>query len=175
MASFVATWGSTASERALPFPCDRALPQPDDALFRAVDVDAPAPLVFRWLCQLKVAPYSYDWIDNFGRQSPRRLIPGLEKLAVGQRFMGLFELVAFEPDRHLTLCLRGSPTFGDVAVTYLVVPTGERSTRLVVKLLMRYARLLPVRLLARWIAPALDLVMMRKQLLTLKGLAEGLT
>ena len=69
------TWGTTAAERTRPFPCDRWLPGADDALFRAVDVDAPARVVFRWLCQLRVAPYSYDWIDNFGRTSPRRLTP----------------------------------------------------------------------------------------------------
>src|SRR3989442_6907518 len=155
MPSLVATWGSTATERALSFPCDRYLPEPDDALFRAVGIDAPATVLFRWLCQLKVAPYSYDWIDNFGRTSPRRLIPGLEALAVGQRFMALFELVEFEPDRDLTLRLHGS-VFGDVAVTYRIIPMGERSTRLVVKLLMRYP--IPLRPLAPWIAPALDLI-----------------
>ena len=47
--------------------------------------------------------FSYDWIDNFGRQSPRELVPGLERLAVGQRVMSIFRLVEFERDVHLTL------------------------------------------------------------------------
>ena len=51
----VRSWGSTAAERALAFPCDRHLPVHDDALFRAIDVDVPAPLLFRWLCQLRLA------------------------------------------------------------------------------------------------------------------------
>jgi hypothetical protein len=87
------------------FPCDRYLSPFDGAYFRAVAVHAPAPVVFRWLCQLRVAPYSYDWIDNFGRQSPRQLIAGLENLKVGQSVMTIFQLVDFEPNRHVTLLL----------------------------------------------------------------------
>src|SRR5436305_1441695 len=107
-ASVSHTWGSTPAERARPFACDRWVERPDDPLFRAIDVDAPAAVVFRWICQLRVAPYSYDWIDNFGRQSPRTLLPGLDALAVGQPVMTFFELVEFERDRHLTARLRTS-------------------------------------------------------------------
>ena len=100
------TWGMTAAERTLSFPCDRYLSLFDAAYFRAVPVRAPASIVFRWLCQLRVAPYSYDWIDNGGHPSPRELIPGLDQLQVGQSVMTIFQLVDFEPNRHLTLRLR---------------------------------------------------------------------
>jgi hypothetical protein len=103
--SLASTWGTTGAERAMSFPCDRYLSPFDGAYFRAVAVHAPAPVVFRWLCQLRVAPYSYDWIDNFGRQSPRQLIAGLENLKVGQSVMTIFQLVDFEPNRHVTLLL----------------------------------------------------------------------
>ena len=144
-------WGTTAEERAAHLPCDDLLP---DALAvdRAVDTDAPPDAVFRWLCQLRAAPYSYDWIDNLGRQSPRRLIPRLDELAPGQRFMTIFRLTSFERDEHVTMRSR------NVAVTYRVTPG---------RLHMR----------ARWrvygplLAP-LDLVMSRKQLLTLSELAR---
>jgi len=137
-------------------------------------VAAPARVLFRWLCQLRAAPYSYDWIDNFGRQSPPRLTPGLERLAVGQRVMTFFELVAFEPDRHLTLVAR-APGFGailGVALSYVVAPRGESSSRLVVKMLVRYPRG-PLGWAMRGLLPWGDLVMMRKQMLTLKRLAEA--
>lgn len=166
------TWGSTPEERQRTFPCDRHLPIHDDAVYRAVDVEAPAPALFRWLCQLRVAPYSYDWINNLGRRSPRRLIPGLDELAVGQPVMG-FSLVEFEQDRHLTLC--GSalgPLFGAYAVTYLIVPSPGPRCRLVVKLLMAYPRIALLRYPMRRLGPLADLIMMRKQLLTLKCLAE---
>jgi len=159
----------------MPYPCDRHVSGPEAAYFRAVDVQAPAAIVFRWLCQLRVAPYSYDCIDNLGRRSPRRLTPGLERPAVGQRFMTGFELVDFERDRHLTLVAR--PSFASVfglqalAVTYLVRPQATAESRLVVKLLIRHVPGV-VGTLAAWLLPWADWVMMRKQLLTLKQLAE---
>ena len=172
VASIAYTWGSTEAERAMPFPCDPFLLDAEDVLFRALDVDAPAARVFRWLCQLRVAPYSYDWIDNWGRESPRTLTPGLDELAVGQRVM-IFELVEFERDRHLTLVLRdGRGLFGDVAITYLVAPEADGTSRLVAKLLVRYPPGLYGWLASFWL-PWGDLVMMRKQLLNLKSLAEA--
>ena len=96
--SLALTWGSTPEERRGAYPCDPYLPDGDAAYFRAVSVSAPAPAVFRWLCQLKVAPYSYDWINNFGRRSPRRLDPGAENLARVQKVMTIFKLVDFEEE-----------------------------------------------------------------------------
>src|ERR1051326_8668600 len=133
------TWGSTPEERRTGFGCDRHLPAADDAYFRALDVEAPASTVFRWVCQLRVAPYSYDWIDNFGRRSPQSLTPGLDELEVGQRAMTVFEIVDFEPGRHLTLATKRSAG-GEFAVTYSVFPRGGAASRLVVKILARYPR-----------------------------------
>jgi hypothetical protein len=170
MTSSARTWGSTAEERAAGYPCDRWLADPDDSLWRAIDVSAPPAMVFRWLCQLRAAPYSYDWIDNLGRTSPRELTPGLEDLAAGQRVMTIFRLVEFERDRHITLVLeRGKRMFGELAMTYAVDPAPGGS-RLVAKLLVRRPRG-PMRILAP-LLPAGDLVMMKKQLRTLKALAE---
>jgi hypothetical protein len=162
------TWGSTAVEREAPRACDLHLPDANDALWRALDVGAPPPTLFRWLCQLRVAPYSYDWLDNGGRRSPRALTPGVEQLALGQRFMKIFELVAFEPDRDITLLMRGARRlFGGLALTYHVSARGARGSRLLVKILVRH----PTRA-HRVLLPWGDLVMMRRQLLNLRALAE---
>lgn len=171
MSSLLHTWGSTAAERAEAFPGDAVLADPELVAWRAVDVVAPAELVFRWLCQMRVAPYSYDWIDNLGRRSPRELTPGLERLEVGQRFMTMFVLVGFEPGRSLTLRHSGR-LWGQLAVTYRVTPVGDGGSRLTVKLLARFPRRSPLRLPLRALLPAGDLVMMRRQLLNLKALAE---
>lgn len=167
----IRTWGSTPQERAATYPCDALLPDPHDVLFRAVAVRAPARVMFRWLCQLRLAPYSYDLIDNFGRRSPQALVPGTDELVVGQRMVAIFRLASFERDRELTLVARGHQVFGDVAVTYRVEPTGPEECRLLVKLVVRYPRG-PIGRLGRWWLPAGDLVMMRRQLLNLRALAE---
>ena len=165
------TWGSTEEERAAAYPCDRWLPDPDDSLWRAIDVDAPPALLFRWLCQLRAAPYSYDWIDNLGRTSPRELTPGLEELADGQTVMTIFRLAEHEQGHHITLLLaRGRRLFGDLAMTYQVLPAPGGRSRLVAKLVVRRPRG-PMRLAAP-LLPAGDLFMMKKQLRTLKALAE---
>jgi hypothetical protein len=125
----------------------------------------PAAVVFRWLCQLRAAPYSYDLLDNFGRRSPRELTPGLDELFPGQRFMSIFRLVSFAPDEQITLRARRT------AVTYALID-GPRRTRLLARVLFNAPGPAPVAAVtARGLALG-DLVMMRKQLLTLKYLAE---
>jgi len=159
-----------ATERSQPLPCDELLPDADLVLHRALDVAAPVELVFRWLCQLRVAPYSYDLVDNRGRRSPRTLTPGLDELAVGQRVCRIFRLASFEPGSHLTVELDdtvAARAFGRVAITWHVSARGVRSTRLLAR--VRLAGLDPVR---RRLLALGDLVMMRKQLHTLAGLAE---
>jgi hypothetical protein len=59
-------WGTTAAERGLSFACDRYLVEPQGVYFRGISVAAPPKVMFRWLCQLRIAPYSYDWLDNPG-------------------------------------------------------------------------------------------------------------
>jgi hypothetical protein len=169
----IRSWGTTADERGRPFPCDSLLPGEVTALFRGVTVNADPAIVFRWLCQLRAAPYSYDWIDNLGRRSPRELTPGLEHLAIGQPVMRIFDLVAFEPDRHLTLLLRRPGLFPPLACSYVVTPLGSDASRLVAKLVFRPSPRLRDRMLQR-LLPALDWIMMRRQLLNLKLLSERL-
>lgn len=160
-----ANWGATPGERALLMACDDVLPNAPVRVHRAVSIDAPRSTVFRWLCQLKLAPYSYDLLDNFGRRSPCELVPGTEDLDVGQRFMSIFSLTSFAQDEHLTLRSHRA------AVTYAVLP-GDGLTRLLARVLFdppggRLAVALAAHVLALG-----DLVMMRKQLLTLKAFSE---
>ena len=170
------TWGTEEAERRLPFPCDRYVEHAEAAYFRGITVRAAPAVVFRWLCQLRVAPYSYDWIDNGGRRSPRTLTPGMENLAIGQPMMRIFSVVEFARDRHLTLRIKhgtgAGSLLGDLAMTYLIVPEDTAPCRLLVKIAVRYPPGLKGALM-RWGLPWGDLVMMRRQLLNLTRLAES--
>ncbi len=164
-------WNTTPQERAARFPCDGYLDTPVRRLTRAITITAPPPTVFRWLCQLKVAPYSYDSLDNSGRRSPRRLTPGAEQLAQGQPFL-VFELVEFEPGQSLTGVVqpRFERIYGPLAGTYAIQPHHDGTSRLVARL--DVGATTPFQRVRRALLAWGDLIMMRKQLLTLKQLAE---
>jgi len=153
------TWGARPSERTAKLACDALFPGARVQADRAISIDARPAIVFSWLCQLRVAPYSYDLLDNFGRRSPRERDPELLHLEVGQRFMTVFALQSFVGGEQITLRSKG------VAVTY-AVRTERAGSRLHVRVLFG----------GPWVSARLlalgDLVMMRKQLLTLKSLAE---
>jgi hypothetical protein len=171
------TWGTSESERRLPFPCDNHVERAEAAYFRGITVRASPASLFRWLCQMRAAPYSYDWIDNGGRRSPRALTPGLEDLAIGQSVMRIFTLVDFAKDRHLTLRIKHGTgafsLFGDLAITYLIVPETLERCRLLVKIVARYPRGFTGALM-QWGLPWGDFVMMRRQLLNFRSLAEAM-
>jgi hypothetical protein len=181
------TWGSTAEERLMPFPCDQYIENSDEAYFRAINVKAPTQILFRWLCQLKVGSYSYDWIDRLERvffpvqdsisdpPSPKKLLPGVENLAPEQRVMGVFKLVEFEENRHLTIVMddeRAITMFGNIAASYVIFPITENTCRLILKGHIRYPRNIFWSWI-RWVLPWGDLLMMRQQFLRLKNLAES--
>jgi hypothetical protein len=165
---------ASEQERALSFPCDDYVQRPLVSYFRAIDVLAPPEVVYRWLCQIRVAPYSYDLVDNFGRKSPRELTPGLERLSVGQPLLVMFRIVEFVENEHITV---QSETFQwlagqQLAMTYLLVPRTPNGCRVVTKLSGHYGPDTTANRLRREYAPIGELPLMRKQLLTMKRLAE---
>ena len=160
-------WGATAAEVAEPTPADALVELPGARWVRAVSSPAPPAALWRWVCQLTVAPYSYDLVDNLGRRSPRTLTPGAERVVPGQRLLMIFVVDAVVPGEHLTIRRRrpGGRLVGEFAVTYAVHPAPGGS-RLVATVVVgggdgRAAR--AIRTALAWG----DLVMMRKQLITL--------
>ncbi len=164
------SWGSTREEHARSYPADDLVAGRAMRLTRAVDVAAPADLAYRWLCQIAVAPYSYDLLDNRGRRSPTELTEGADQLVVGQSMM-VFRLTDIRPGEQFSG--RGLPdserVFGRMGFTYAAEPVDAGHCRMVCRLVIGTQPLL--RRLTGWPLAWGDLIMMRKQLLTLAGLA----
>ncbi len=169
-------WGITIEEKSLHFPCDDVTNPPEKRYYRGMTVNSDPSHLYPWLCQMRVAPYSYDWLDNLGKHSPRQLTPGITNLEIGQVFMTGFELVAFEHNRHITIRSRNLPAwlfvFGDIVLTYQIVAVADKLSRLLVKMRMGYPNGLVMNPLMRFLLPPGDTFMMHKQLVTFKTLAE---
>ena len=162
---------STPEEQAAEYPCDGYLQVPARAYLRAISVKANPALTFRWLCQLSVAPYSYDLIDNRGHRSPRELTPGADGLKIGDEFL-VCQIRDLQAGRQISGV--ASPAvervFGPIALTYAVVPQADGNSRIVVRMwLGTRGRLGGLKRVALVFG---DAVMMRKQLTTLRDLAE---
>src|SRR4051794_28221890 len=157
-------WGVTESEIARSYPCDEFITAPVLQAWRAVSVEAPVEAVWPWVAQVRLAPYSYDCIDNAGRRSPRELV-GLPEPRVGEAFTTaggreLGSIVSVDLYRQLTGTIMGA------FMSYVLAPGSRDRTRLLLKVVMNTG---PV------VAHGLcigDLIMARRQLLTLKQLAE---
>jgi hypothetical protein len=157
-------WGVSDSEVLRAYPCDDFVASPVLQAWRGIRTEAPAGAVWPWVAQIRLAPYSYDWIDNRGRRSPRELAD-LPEPQAGDRFTtvggrALGQIVSSDPGWQLTGTIMGA------VMSYVLVPQGDDATRLLLKVIMRTRR---------WAAPALsagDLIMARRQLLNLKKLAE---
>lgn len=158
-------WGATPEEVEAGYPCDRYVDGETLQAWRAATVAAPPEVVWAWLLQVRLAPYSYDWIDNLGHRSPGTLmhltdpVPGDPFTASGGRPLG--RVLAVEHAEHLTARIMGT------ALTYRLTALGPDRTRLVLKVVSGLPRVL---------APALalgDLVMARRQLLNFKRYAEA--
>jgi hypothetical protein len=157
-------WGVSDSETLRSYPCDGFVASPTLQAWRGVHVEAPADAVWPWVTQIRLAPYSYDWIDNLGRRSPRKLV-GLREPRTGDKFTTaggreLGRIVSVDPGKQLTGTIIGA------FMSYVLVPQEHDTTRLLLKIVMRTTR---------WAAVGLsvsDLIMARRQLLNLKQLAE---
>ena len=77
-------WGITPAETARRYPCDDIVTDAVLEAWRGVTVQARPEEVWPWVAQIRLAPYSYDWIDNRGHRSPQRLC-GLPEPVVERR------------------------------------------------------------------------------------------
>lgn len=158
-------WGVSDEEVERTYPCDVLIAAPALPLWRGVTVDVPAERMWPWLCQLRLAPYSYDWVDNLGHRSPREMrnlpdpLPGEAFSRIAGR-LPVGRIVSAAHTEHVTARIMGA------LMSYVLVPR-DGTTRLLLKVAIPrqapYASLLGLG----------DWPMARRQMLNLKALAES--
>jgi hypothetical protein len=160
-----ARWGVTDAEVMRWYPCDDVVPAPAVELWRGVTIEASPDQVWPWIRQIRLAPYSYDWLDNLGHRSPRELRPlpdpqpGEPFTCIGERF-NVGRVLSVVAQEHLTARIMGA------VMSYVATGDGSR-TRLLLKIVMSEWR---------WYTAAVavgDWPMARRQLKNVKVLAEG--
>jgi hypothetical protein len=70
-------------------------------LLRCIEINADASNIFVWLTQLRIAPYSYDFIDNRCKKSPDFIIEDLPPLKINTHFLLAFHVFEFEENSFI--------------------------------------------------------------------------
>ena len=189
-------WGATHLDRIAALPCDALSPYALAVVTHAVNIDAPAEAVWRWLVQVgqdRGGFYSYAFLENLvgcDMRNTHRIVPEWQQRAIGdtvwfaspKRFSGRARMIAavVEPMRSLVLAMpadweliRANKEGLDTTWTFALQRKGVNTTRLIARL--RSAANVPL-----WQRPINFLfwepahfVMERKMLLTIKKLAEA--
>jgi hypothetical protein len=149
-------WGASDEEVARAFPGQELIPDGTRAATMAITIDAPPAEVWPWLVQMgydRAGWYSWDRLDNGGRQSARELHPEWQDLSIGDYLSAwspsgpveAWQVAALEPERFLGLRgfsdLRGRvldpiqarpPTYTEGLWGFLLEEVPSGSTRLIV-------------------------------------------
>jgi hypothetical protein len=133
---------ATARECLLAMPGDEIITNATGSLTHAITVHCNRRELWPWLIQMgadRAGWYSYDLLDNGGRHSAERILPGLQSPSVGAVFPALpgrrdgFVLLENEPSHWLVL---GWPSpNGDQVVTwaFMLHEMDANTTRLIVR------------------------------------------
>jgi hypothetical protein len=176
---------ATTDERARALPGDERIPLAIDTLTHGVTIRGAPRDVWPWLVQMGAGSrggwYSYDWLDNGRQPSAARIMPELQRPAIGTIFPALpgategFTLLAIEHERVLTLgwlAVDGTP---EVTWTFVLEEMAPGVTRLLVRVRggpgYRFHGL--PRLLTRLVVRVVHFIMQGKQLLGIRRCAES--
>ena len=174
------------SEQASQLSGDELIPNSIGSITHAITIDRPARDVWPWLAQMgsgRAGWYAYDFIDNGGNTSARRIIPEYQNIGVGTVFPALpgvkdmFTVVRDEPPHALVLSWQSPQGAYFTTWAFVLEEPQAGGTRLLVR-----GRLAPdyrpfglPTAIAKLLAPFAHGVMQRKQLLGIKERAEATT
>lgn len=70
-------------------------------IIRNIEIRANASDIYIWLKQLRIAPYSYDFVDNKCKKSPYYIIQNLPPLKISTHFLLAFHIKEFEENSFI--------------------------------------------------------------------------
>ena len=189
-------WGATHLDRIAALPGDALSPYALAVVTHAVNIDAPAEAVWRWLVQIgqdRGGFYSYTFLENLAGCDTRnafRIVPEWQRRAIGdtvwfgspKRFAGSAHMIAalVEPMRSLVLAtpadwelIRTGKEGLGATWAFALQRKGVNTTRLVARLRSAANLTLRQRVTNFFLWEPAHFVMERKMLLTIKKLAEA--
>jgi hypothetical protein len=189
-------WGATHLDRIAVLPGDALSPYALAVVTHAVNIDAPAEAVWRWLVQIgqdRGGFYSYTFLENLiglGMRNTFRIVPEWQQRTVGdtvwfgspKRFAGRARMIAalVEPMRTLVLAtpadwelIRAGKDGLDTTWAFALQSKGANTTRLIARLRSAANLTLRQRVINFLLWEPAHFVMERKMLLTIKKLAEA--
>lgn len=173
-------WGATDGEVARPMPGDELVRHPTLNATRGVTINAQPEDVWPWIVQIgfgRAGWYSYDWIDNLGKPSAKRIVPEWQELKIGDKIhlsKWTYEIVK-QIDPYRSMLWTGSDNAATAGTwAWGLYPVSDAQTRLMTRLRGRYNWKSPWIVLLL-LVDTLDIAMMRRCMLGIKERAEDLT
>ena len=168
---------ATDNERTRALPGDDLIPVPVASLTHAITLRCRPRDVWPWLIQMgagtRAGWYSHDALDNGCRPSANRIVPELQRIAIGMVFPALpdatdgFIVLRFKPEQFVVLGWLSPECAPIVTWAFVLKPVSEDATRLIVR--ARGGTAYRFHGLPGWaakpIVPLIHFVMQRKQLL----------
>lgn len=133
---------ATVEEQSKTLPGDSMIPEPSASWTHGVTITSPIAKVWQWVAQMgadRAGWYSYDFIDNGGRPSAKKILPQFQEVVVGMVFPAIpgasdaFFVAAVEPAHSLVLTVPDKGVIPIVTWTFLLAPTENSNTRLLVR------------------------------------------
>jgi hypothetical protein len=169
-------WGATPEEVTRAMPGDDIQPRPIFNATRAITINARPEQVWPWLVQIgykRAGWYGYDWVDNAGIASAKRIVPEWQHVRVGDKvpiWEGInFTVTAFEPNRYLVW----RSASGRDSMVLALYPIDGTHTRLVWRIHNAAYLWTSSYIFAQLFADLADVIAVRENLLGIKWRAEG--
>jgi len=133
---------ASPEEQCRDLPGDSKIVKPIASWTHAITIDSPNTTVWQWISQMgadRAGWYTYDFIDNGGRPSATEILLQFQNVAAGMIFPAIpgasdaFVAAVVEPTHNLVLTVPEKGAIPIVTWSFLLVPTENSNTRLLVR------------------------------------------